>query len=68
MYGGNCDMSPPLQAEYEVTPDVERRERGQEVVQKFFNPQVSSADGGGAGREVHSVAWTEHPCSCYAVM
>lgn len=49
MYGGNCDMSPPLQAEYEVTPDVERRERGQEVVQKFFNPQVSSADGGGRG-------------------
>uniref|UniRef100_A0A3P8WZJ7 G protein-coupled receptor kinase n=1 Tax=Cynoglossus semilaevis TaxID=244447 RepID=A0A3P8WZJ7_CYNSE len=44
---GRCIKFLDAVAEYEVTPDVERRERGQEVVQKFFNPQVSSADGGG---------------------
>ncbi|XP_008331582.1 G protein-coupled receptor kinase 6 [Cynoglossus semilaevis] len=36
---GRCIKFLDAVAEYEVTPDVERRERGQEVVQKFFNPQ-----------------------------
>lgn len=32
-----------LQAEYEVTPDEKRKECGQELVDKYFNPKVAAA-------------------------
>lgn len=32
-----------LQAEYEVTPDEKRKECGQELVNKYFNPKVAAA-------------------------
>lgn len=37
----SCRVS--LQAEYEVTPDEKRRECGQELVNKYFNPKVAAA-------------------------
>ena len=32
-----------LQAEYEVTPDEKRKECGQELVSRYFNPKVAAA-------------------------
>lgn len=34
----------PLQAEYEVTPDEKRKESGQELIDKYFNPKVNLPD------------------------
>lgn len=36
--GSCCGVS--LQAEYEVTPDEKRKECGQELLSKYFNPKV----------------------------
>lgn len=32
-----------LQAEYEVTPDEKRKECGQQLIDKYFNPKVAVA-------------------------
>lgn len=41
LHAVSCCVS--LQAEYEVTPDEKRRECGQELVNKYFNPKVTAA-------------------------